>query len=252
MVTTRVSITGESDGIVTRNSEFKALVRKRMEITGESYTQAMRHILLAASVAVPRTGAEAGQPPPTLQRRVFRPWNPPQTELPAVVPMDPLQLARTEQAAIAITAISAYTQGFDIFMTRWIRPGVRGPRWIRPDVPGVDEDPTPEMLNRRRMDPLSAPLFSLLFSDGTKVVPGTAQMGEAQPAGPILHPHGGGSTLHHEFLRWWACPLPPKGPLEFVCQWSMYGIAETRVGIDAQLILDAAQRSVRLWPEDEG
>jgi hypothetical protein len=32
----------------------------------------------------------------------------------------------------------------------------------------------------------------------------------------------------------------------------MYGIAETRVGIDAELILDAAQRSVRLWPQDKG
>jgi hypothetical protein len=32
----------------------------------------------------------------------------------------------------------------------------------------------------------------------------------------------------------------------------MYGIAETRIGIDAQLILDAAQRSIRLWPEHEG
>jgi hypothetical protein len=26
---------------------------------------------------------------------------------------------------------------------------------------------------------------------------------------------------------------------------------ETRVGIDAQLILDAARHSVQLWPEDE-
>jgi hypothetical protein len=29
-------------------------------------------------------------------------------------------------------------------------------------------------------------------------------------------------------------------------------VAESRAGIEAQLILDAAQRSVRLWPEDEG
>jgi hypothetical protein len=32
----------------------------------------------------------------------------------------------------------------------------------------------------------------------------------------------------------------------------MYGIAETRTSIDAQLILDAAQRSIKLWPEYEG
>jgi len=30
----------------------------------------------------------------------------------------------------------------------------------------------------------------------------------------------------------------------------VYGIGETRVGIDGQVILDAARRSVQLWPED--
>ena len=44
---------------------------------------------------------------------------------------------------------------------------------------------------------------------------------------------------------------PLAGPLEFVCEWPTFGIAETRADIDAQLILDAAQRSIRLWPEDE-
>jgi hypothetical protein len=27
---------------------------------------------------------------------------------------------------------------------------------------------------------------------------------------------------------------------------------QTRAGIDAQLVLDAARRSIRLWPEKEG
>jgi hypothetical protein len=31
-----------------------------------------------------------------------------------------------------------------------------------------------------------------------------------------------------------------------------FGISESRAGIDAQLIVDAARRSVRLWPENEG
>jgi hypothetical protein len=46
-------------------------------------------------------------------------------------------------------------------------------------------------------------------------------------------------------------PLPPAGSLEFICQWPVYGIGETRIGIDGQLILDAARRSVQLWPEDD-
>jgi hypothetical protein len=40
-----------------------------------------------------------------------------------------------------------------------------------------------------------------------------------------------------------------SGPLEFVCEWPTFGRGETRIGIDAKLILDAAGRSTRLWPE---
>ena len=178
-------------------------------------------------------------PRPGRQRRVPRPWDPPESEFPAIVPIDTLPFAPSEQAAIAITGLTAYTAGFEIFMARRIRPG----------VPGLDEDPTPEMLSRRRTDPLAAPFFSLLLSDGTEVTSGRPR-GESEPTGPILASRGGGGSTHSQFFRWWAWPLPPRGPLEFICRWPMYEIAETRVRIDAQLILDAAQRSIRLWPED--
>jgi hypothetical protein len=46
--------------------------------------------------------------------------------------------------------------------------------------------------------------------------------------------------------------LPPAGPLEFVCEWPAFGVAESRAGIDGQLVLDAARRSIRLWPENGG
>ena len=42
------------------------------------------------------------------------------------------------------------------------------------------------------------------------------------------------------------------GPLEFVCEWPALGLPETRAGLDAKLTLDAAGRSIRLWPDDEG
>ena len=49
---------------------------------------------------------------------------------------------------------------------------------------------------------------------------------------------------------WWAWPRPPAGLLEFVWEWAALGIPETRGVIDAQLILDAAGQSTRLWPEN--
>jgi hypothetical protein len=40
--------------------------------------------------------------------------------------------------------------------------------------------------------------------------------------------------------------------VEFVCEWPAFSIPESRAGLDARLILDAAARSIRLWPGDEG
>ena len=67
----------------------------------------------------------------------------------------------------------------------------------------------------------------------------------------MLYPFAGGGAPHSFISRWWSWPLPPAGPLDFVCEWPAFDIAESRVGIDAQLILDAAQRSIMLWPENQ-
>ena len=173
-------------------------------------------------------------PRPALQRRVPRPWDPPETEFPAIVPISTLQFDRSEQTAIAITGMSAYSNGFEIFLTRLIRP----------DAPGLDGDPVPgaprDTLAERQFFQLS-----LRLSDGRMVLSGRPP-DDAEPAAPILRSRGGGGTSHCLLSRWWAWPLPPRGSLEFICQLET---GETRVGIDAQLILDAAQHSIRVWPE---
>lgn len=171
-------------------------------------------------------------------RRVHHPWNPPEAEFPGIVAMDTLHFDRSEQAAVAIIAIAAYARGFEFLLARRIRPG----------TPGLDEDPTPEM-RRRRLRELEDFPISVRFSDGRQAVSGRPR-GDSEPTGPILQSRGGGGTSHSQLLQWWVWPLPPAGPLEFICQWPVYGIGETRVGIDGQVILDAARRSVQLWPED--
>jgi hypothetical protein len=86
--------------------------------------------------------------------RVHHPWNPPQAEFPGLVPIDTLHFDRSEQAAVAIIGIAAYARGFEFSLARRIRPG----------TPGLDEDPTPEMLRRRRRGPEDFPI-SVQFSD---------------------------------------------------------------------------------------
>jgi hypothetical protein len=154
-----------------------------------------------------------------------------------MVPISTLQFGRSEQTAIAITGISAYSNGFEIIVTRLIRP----------DALGFDEDPVPGVPRGMPVERQSFQI-SLQLSDGRTVPSGRPPV-DAEPTGPILRSRGGGGTSHCLLMRWWAWPLPPTGPLEFICQ---LGTDERRVGIDAQLILDAAQRSVRVWPQDEG
>jgi hypothetical protein len=168
------------------------------------------------------------------------PWGPPEAEFPGIAPFNILQSGRSGQAAIALTGISAYTAGFEIFMAHRIRPG----------APGIAGDRMPYAPGRMPAALRSLHL-GLQFSDGSKVISGRLYFGpgpDSEPTGPILRPLDDGDA---QFSRWWAWPLPPGGPLEFVCEWPEFGIAETRAGIDAQLILDAARRSVQLWPENE-
>jgi hypothetical protein len=174
--------------------------------------------------------------------RRHHPWEPPEEEFPGTVPIDPLLLGRTDQVAVAVTGISAYSAGAEIFVTARIRPSAHHPE---EHLPGGPRDLA---ASRRSFH------FGLQFSDGGKVMgrPGHRPDRGSEPNGPVLYPFAGGGAPHSFFSRWWMWPLPPAGPLEFVCEWSAFEVAESRVGIDAQLILDAARRSVRLWPENEG
>ena len=172
-------------------------------------------------------------PAPAPLRR-HHPWEPPEAEFPGIVPISTLVLGRTDQAAVAVTGLSAFSAGIEIFLTARIRPSA-----------GEPHDP---MASRRSFR------FGLQFSDGGKATgsPGGGRRDrDSEPAGPVLHPIAGGGGPHTFVSRWWLWPLPPAGPLEFVCEWPAFGIAESRTGIDAELILDAARRSVSLWPEDD-
>jgi hypothetical protein len=45
-------------------------------------------------------------------------------------------------------------------------------------------------------------------------------------------------------------PLPPPGPLAFVCVWPERGIPPSRVEVDGAAVLRAADTTVRLWSDD--
>lgn len=175
--------------------------------------------------------------------RVHHPWDPPEAEFPCVVSSGPLLLGRAERAAVAITVIAVYSAGFEIFLTARVRSGTQDRGISRDRLPSGPEP---------RVAPRSF-RFGLRLADGTKVIGqhgGPRSAGDAEPDGPILRTYMAGGGPRSSFWRWWAWPLPPAGPLEFVGEWPGNGIPETRTTIDAQLILDASGRSLRLWPEE--
>src|SRR5258706_7522094 len=164
-------------------------------------------------------------PRPALQRRVPRPWDPPQTEFPGIAPINTLQFGRSEQAALAITGMSAYSNGFAISVTALIHPR----------APGFDaETPDGGILAHKTYQ------ISLQLADGRTVASGRSH-GDSEPTRPLLQPPGGGGTSHYQHSRWWAWPLPPSGPPAFICHWPTLGTAATPVGIDPQPILEAGR-----------
>ncbi len=180
-------------------------------------------------------GFFAEVPPPEPEPpRQHHPWELPEDEFPGIVPAGPLLLGRTSRVAVGITSLAAYTSGFEILISARTRPGA-GEVDERPVMAGGHESFR----------------LGLQLSDGHKVI--FSHRGpdrDTEPDGPILWPYAFGGGRRHRFSRWWAWPLPPAGPLDFVCEWAPLGVPESRARVAAELIRDAAQRSIRLWSPD--
>lgn len=179
-----------------------------------------------------------GEPPldPELSRRVADSRRRPETEFPAVVPVGTLQFDRTEPTAIAVTCVLAYSNGFEFFVTRVLRPD--GPRF------GLGAGPAPPHLRTGRAVNQSLEI-GVEFADGGRFfATDTPPLDDEDATGPVLHFGGGVGSAHRSDDRWWVWPLPPSGRLDFIARLEA---AERRVSMEAQLILDASQRIVRPW-----
>ena len=54
--------------------------------------------------------------------RHHHPWDPPEAEFPGIVPIGTTLLGRSDQAAVAITGLAAFSNGFEIQLTARSRP----------------------------------------------------------------------------------------------------------------------------------
>jgi len=157
-----------------------------------------------------------------------------------------LVLARTEQAAVLLNGLVAYSTGVELELA--VRRRTYPPEhdhWARmpPEVHRLPSGALPDDVLR----------FGIEFSDGRRVTtldpfPDFDVRTGVPPDRPVLIPQGGGGDGRRWDQRYWLWPLPPSGPLAFVCEWPGEGIGLTRVEMDAQLVLDAAGRAEVLWP----
>jgi hypothetical protein len=96
--------------------------------------------------------------------------------------------------------------------------------------------------------------FGVRFADGrkaTKLRGVDLSRGRRGPKPPVLTEAGGAGGGDRDWdSHQWLWGLPPPGPRAFVCEWPARQIAESQVEIDAQLVLDEAERAVTLWPDD--
>lgn len=190
----------------------------------------------------------AGQPStPEQMHQWHRRISPPDNEFPAGVGFTVL-LGRTDDAAVGITQIEAFSTGFRFTLAvrlRQVRPELGGGglfTLISPHTPPGIRVPLEERL-----------LLGLEYPDGQRAStlddwrvlgPGAAASGQHL----VLASHGGGGSERSVDQTYWVSPLPPEGQVTFVLSWPAFGMPECRAVVDGAAIRAAAQRSQVLWP----
>jgi hypothetical protein len=145
-------------------------------------------------------------------------------------------------AAVCVTYISAYATGFTFDLV--VMSATDADRDLDPAIMGHARH------RRARADGADDHLrLGVQFSDGAKATNvGAFPFSEEKPEGPVLRPRGGGGAPGGWQFGHWVWPLPPAGPLAFVCDWPAASIPLTRHEIDAQLVLAAARRALEIFP----
>lgn len=186
-------------------------------------------------------------PPPKPKRRRRRrkrkieedSWNPPSIYLPRYLQRD-FVLASNDEVAVVVQGIACYPNGFTFELRTVTRfepdeddESAHYHGLFGPGNPGHGGDVPPEQLR-----------FGLSFSDGSKctTLDPWSDLHDDEK-GMQLHQGSGGGGNGHQYANLWVNPLPPEGPVEFVCEWPVFGIEETRRRIEGSHFIKAAEKS---------
>jgi hypothetical protein len=181
-------------------------------------------------------------PPPPPSYRLPDWLAPPENIAPGRLYID-LMIAESPSVSLSVVLLKAYSAGlsFDLVCRGETGDNPSGP------FPGM-----PFFGGRPLID--GGLGFGLQFADGRAAIANRPPFERpllARPQAPVLRPVSGGSGGGRESrTSLWLWPLPPPGPLAFVCEWQLKGIAETRTSIDGADVVAAAAKARELWPDD--
>ena len=193
-------------------------------------------------------GASSGEPPtPEQLEQWHRRTSPPENEFPASLGLSTL-LGRTDEAAVGISQVDAYSTGFRFTLSvRLRRPRAELTHGGLYMLVGSHFRPGVEIRTEDRL------LLGIEYPDGRRA--STLEDGRAMgPAaldagtGLMFVQHGGGGDERSVDQTFWVSPLPPEGPVTVVLAWLGFGIPESRTVLDGGAIRAAADRSHLLWP----
>lgn len=192
-------------------------------------------------------GGTADQSSPAQIRAMQLQTSPPDNEIPVVLPAAAV-LGRTGDVAIAVTGFRLFSTGIQLDLIVRLRTEPAGPlRYRLHDLIGIF-GPGDDSAGDQRL------LLGLEYADGQTATnltgPGWWAPGGAEPdpQHPTLMPTGGGGGDRSFDQSYWLTPVPPPGPLSFVCAWPAFQITETRTVLDLSGLAEASSAVQELWP----
>ena len=156
-------------------------------------------------------------------------------------------LGRTEDTAVGITRLEAFSTGFRFTLAVRLRQARRElahgglHTLLSTHVHMGIEVPLPKRL-----------MLGIEYANGHRA----STLHDMRTHGPatadghelVLAPQGGSADDRSADQTYWVSPLPPAGPMTFVLTWPAFNIPESRVQVDSAPIRAAADHSQPLWP----
>jgi hypothetical protein len=171
------------------------------------------------------------------RRRMSRPDN----EVPVAVPVS-LLLARTDELAVSVVGMHAYSNGVTFELVVRLRQRQRGPG--RQDLFTMIEQWEGGAPEKRL-------LLAVEYADGRRAAndggPGWLGHNEPPAGAPVLSLGSASAGDVTYDASYWLSPGPPDGPVTFVCAWPAYGLAETRHVVEDANLASASARAQVLW-----